>query len=460
MDETKAREVELKAARAGGGGGGGNNGTAGGRPPMGGMGGMFAAISGGKVKLNDANARAMPANPLADPKDGKEPKRTKSREFESELANRINKKRSSITSRDSVLGGASNGGLPSAIHQFETDRNSRIPQARIFRWGEPSIDESTDVAEDKIEALPPTTAAEHKRRSSSNNYLFQQPIVKPTPPTQAVLKQVVPPRVSQPTKSVGMAGFRKSVKKLFRGKSDRPKQLPPAAEDWTSGKPSLTVSTMRGSMKPGGPAKRRQVRSRFYPDCIVLEFSHSHVQLDASVRATQHHGDRAVPQLNTLSSSSGLVAWCLSLISMRSSYLLPPPVHQIQAVRKQLIHMIMRCVARVLSLESTASLLVFTQPPYHSCPLLCHNSAKVNARAAASMKLMAQGASAGAPVLVRRPGSVTVAELDAGMGVDDEYEKLDNRAIDAARWTVRCSFLGRTVRPLMCMINLTRDLVA
>lgn len=37
--------------------------------------------------------------------------------------------------------------------------------------------------------------------------------------------------------------------------------------------------------------------------------------------------------------------------------------------------------------------------------------------------------------LVRKAGAVTVAELDAGLPADDEYEKLDKRAIDAARWT-------------------------
>jgi hypothetical protein len=36
---------------------------------------------------------------------------------------------------------------------------------------------------------------------------------------------------------------------------------------------------------------------------------------------------------------------------------------------------------------------------------------------------------------VRKPGSVTVAEIDAGLPEHDEYERLDPRAIDAARWT-------------------------
>ena len=40
----------------------------------------------------------------------------------------------------------------------------------------------------------------------------------------------------------------------------------------------------------------------------------------------------------------------------------------------------------------------------------------------ASIKVLAAGASAGTPVpvLIRRPGSVTVAELDAGMHTNDE----------------------------------------
>ena len=38
-------------------------------------------------------------------------------------------------------------------------------------------------------------------------------------------------------------------------------------------------------------------------------------------------------------------------------------------------------------------------------------------------------------ILLRRPGTVTVAEIDAGMPEDDEFETLDARAIDAARWT-------------------------
>jgi len=39
------------------------------------------------------------------------------------------------------------------------------------------------------------------------------------------------------------------------------------------------------------------------------------------------------------------------------------------------------------------------------------------------------------PLAVRKPGSVTVAEIDAGLPINDEYETLDPRAIEAARWT-------------------------
>jgi hypothetical protein len=35
----------------------------------------------------------------------------------------------------------------------------------------------------------------------------------------------------------------------------------------------------------------------------------------------------------------------------------------------------------------------------------------------------------------RKPGAVTVAEIDAGLPAGDEYETLDVRAVDAARWT-------------------------
>eukprot|EP00040_Diaphanoeca_grandis_P039621 m.259620 g.259620 ORF g.259620 m.259620 type:complete len:923 (-) comp38391_c0_seq1:45-2813(-) len=37
--------------------------------------------------------------------------------------------------------------------------------------------------------------------------------------------------------------------------------------------------------------------------------------------------------------------------------------------------------------------------------------------------------------LRRKPGAVTVAEIDAGLPTGDEYEALDSRAVDAARWT-------------------------
>eukprot|EP00035_Acanthoeca_spectabilis_P009834 m.173503 g.173503 ORF g.173503 m.173503 type:complete len:705 (+) comp14850_c0_seq3:194-2308(+) len=36
---------------------------------------------------------------------------------------------------------------------------------------------------------------------------------------------------------------------------------------------------------------------------------------------------------------------------------------------------------------------------------------------------------------MRKPGSVTVADIDAGLPENDEYERLDPRAIEAARWT-------------------------
>ena len=41
----------------------------------------------------------------------------------------------------------------------------------------------------------------------------------------------------------------------------------------------------------------------------------------------------------------------------------------------------------------------------------------------------------GGAVTARKPGAVTVAEIDAGLADNDGFEKLDPRAVEAARWT-------------------------
>lgn len=56
-------------------------------------------------------------------------------------------------------------------------------------------------------------------------------------------------------------------------------------------------------------------------------------------------------------------------------------------------------------------------------------------RPAISSPVAAVSNNGGGTVLLRKPGSVTVAEIDAGLPADDEFETLDTRAVDAARWT-------------------------